>query len=52
PDVQVADVDAEHERITALGAVIIEPPASYPWGSRSMEFRDPDGNIINFFQRI
>lgn len=52
PDVQVADVDAEHGRIVVLGAVIIKPPVSYPWGSRSMWFRNPEGNIVNFFQRI
>jgi hypothetical protein len=24
-------------------------PTDQPWGSRSMLFRDPDGNLINFF---
>jgi len=23
-----------------------------PWGNRSMLFRDPDGNLINFFAPI
>jgi hypothetical protein len=25
-------------------------PTDQPWGNRSMLFRDPDGNLINFFE--
>ena len=46
----VDDVDAEYERLKALDADIefIAPPTTYPWGARSMHFRDPDGNIVCF----
>jgi hypothetical protein len=26
-------------------------PATQPWGSRSMIFRDPQGSLINVFSR-
>lgn len=51
-DIEVEDVDAEYQRILTLGATVIKPPQTYAWGSRSMWFRDPDGNIVNFYQRI
>lgn len=44
----VADVDAEYERVRALGAQVIAPPTTRPWGARNMEFLDPDGNHIFF----
>ncbi len=47
----VDDVDAEYERIKAMGAEFVQPPATWPWGARSMHFRDPDGNIICFRSR-
>lgn len=45
---EVQDVDAEHARLLALGVPIVKPPMTYPWGRRSVWFRDPDGNIVNF----
>jgi catechol 2,3-dioxygenase-like lactoylglutathione lyase family enzyme len=27
-------------------------PTDQPWGNRSMRFRDPDGNLINFYALI
>jgi predicted enzyme related to lactoylglutathione lyase len=50
-DFLVADADAEYERIKALGVTWVMPPASQPWGNRSMIFRDPEGNLINVFSR-
>jgi len=50
-DFQVADVDAECPRIAALGAGLVLPPTTQPWGSRSMVFTDPEGNLINVFSR-
>jgi predicted enzyme related to lactoylglutathione lyase len=44
----VVDVDAEYCRIPDLGAVVLNEPTTHPWGARSFQFRDPDGNIINF----
>jgi len=49
---EVEDADAEYEKIKAMGSSIVKPPQTHPWGSRSFWFRDPDGNIVNFFCRI
>ncbi len=27
----------------------VQEPATMPWGNRSLPFRDPDGNLVNFF---
>jgi uncharacterized glyoxalase superfamily protein PhnB len=50
-DFEVENVDAEHERIAALGATLVMPPTTQPWGSRATIFTDPDGNLINVFSR-
>jgi predicted enzyme related to lactoylglutathione lyase len=50
-DFVVDDVDAEYERIDALGVEWIMPPTTQPWGNRNMIFRDPEGNLINVFSR-
>src|SRR5215469_6037447 len=50
-DFLVDDVDAEYERIEALGVEWVLPPTTQPWGNRSMVFRDPEGNLINVFSR-
>jgi predicted enzyme related to lactoylglutathione lyase len=44
----VEDVDAEYARVLALGGVTLNEPTTHPWGARSFQFRDPEGNIINF----
>ncbi len=46
---EVADVDGEYERLKEMDVEIVKPPESYPWGSRSAWFRDPDGNILDFY---
>jgi predicted enzyme related to lactoylglutathione lyase len=48
-DFEVADADQEYARICALNIPIVKPPETYPWGRRSFWFRDPDGNIVNFY---
>ncbi|MER7079628.1 hypothetical protein SAMN02982929_06379 [Saccharopolyspora kobensis] len=47
----VEDVDREHERLTSLAAApeVVQEPTTMPWGNRSLLFRDPDGNLVNFF---
>jgi predicted enzyme related to lactoylglutathione lyase len=44
----VADVDQEYERLKSLKVDFITIPTTWPWGARSVHFRDPDGNIICF----
>lgn len=44
--IRVDDVDAEYVRLSALDVEFITEPKTYPWGARSVHFRDPDGNIV------
>jgi hypothetical protein len=30
----------------------IQEPTTMPWGNRSLLFRDPDGNLVNFFTPV
>ena len=46
---EVKDVDAEYKRLKAMNVRFVKPPITHPWGARSVWFRDPDGNIIDFF---
>ncbi|MCL1888452.1 MAG: VOC family protein [Kiritimatiellaeota bacterium] len=48
---EVEDVDAEHQRLLALGVAMLNAPATHPWGARSFQFKDPDGNVLNFHNR-
>jgi predicted enzyme related to lactoylglutathione lyase len=50
-DFMAGDVDAEYERIAALGVGWVMLPTTQPWGNRSMIFRDPRGNLISVFSR-
>lgn len=49
---EVADPDAEYANLLALGAEIVRPPTTYPWGRRAVWFHDPDGNIVSFYQPV
>lgn len=41
------DVDADYERLKALGASFLGPPQSIEdWGMRCAVLRDPEGNLI------
>jgi uncharacterized glyoxalase superfamily protein PhnB len=46
---EAEDVDAEYERLKALNVEFVMLPTTHPWGARSFWFRDPDGNIVDFF---
>ena len=48
---RVNDVDAAHDRLRrdAVVTTFELEPTTMPWGNRSMLFRDPDGNLVNFF---
>jgi len=48
-DFHAGTVDAEYERIAALGVDWVTPPTTQPWGTRTMIFRDPVGNLVNVF---
>ena len=49
---EVEDVDEEYARLLELNIPIVKPPTTQPWGLRSVWFRDPDGNIVNFFAAV
>jgi uncharacterized glyoxalase superfamily protein PhnB len=46
---RVADADAEYMRLQGLVKIWVKPPTTQPWGTRSIYFRDPDGNLVDFF---
>ena len=50
-DFMVGDADAEYGRIEALGVDWVLRPATQPWGSRAMVFKDPEGRLVNVFSR-
>lgn len=47
----VNNVDDDYNRLQQLGAEIVKPLTTQSWGNRSFYFRDPDGNLINFYTR-
>ncbi|RNG36156.1 VOC family protein [Streptomyces botrytidirepellens] len=48
----VADVDRVHRNLTAFVTDFVNEPTTMPWGNRSLLFRDPDGNLVNFFTPV
>jgi catechol 2,3-dioxygenase-like lactoylglutathione lyase family enzyme len=49
---RVDDVDGEYERLKPLVSDWVQEPTTMPWGNRSILFRDPDGNLVNFFTPV
>lgn len=49
----VNDVDQEFDRLkNVISPYIVQEPTTMPWGNKSMLFRDPDGNLVNFFTPV
>ena len=48
----VEDVDARYDQIRQSVAELVQEPTTMPWGNRSLLFRDPDGNLVNFFTPV
>jgi catechol 2,3-dioxygenase-like lactoylglutathione lyase family enzyme len=48
----VEDVDRVHENLTGFVSEFVNEPTTMPWGNRSLLFRDPDGNLVNFFTPV
>ena len=46
---EVSDVDREFARLHDVVKTWVKEPTTQPWGTRSIYFRDPDGNLVNFF---
>ena len=48
----VDDVDSVHRNLTGFVTDFVNEPTTMPWGNRSLLFRDPDGNLVNFFTPV
>ncbi|MFR9797958.1 VOC family protein [Streptomyces sp. MS06] len=48
----VDDVDRVHQNLSGFVADFVNKPTTMPWGNRSLLFRDPDGNLVNFFTPV
>jgi catechol 2,3-dioxygenase-like lactoylglutathione lyase family enzyme len=49
---KVDDVDSEYERLKPIVSDWVQQPTTMPWGNRSILFRDPDGNLVNYFTPV
>lgn len=49
---RVGDVDGEFRRLAPVIGDVVQEPTTKPWGNRSLLFRDPDGNLVNFFTPV
>lgn len=48
----VDDVDSAYQNLAGLVEDFVSGPTTMPWGNRSFLFRDPDGNLVNFFTPV
>ncbi|MGC4948825.1 VOC family protein [Streptomyces sp. DT224] len=48
----VDDVDQVHQNLAGFVTDFVNQPTTMPWGNRSLLFRDPDGNLVNFFTPV
>ncbi|KUY20965.1 glyoxalase [Elizabethkingia miricola] len=49
----IDDVEVVYERLKDyLSPYIVQEPTTMPWGNKSLLFRDPDGNLVNFFTPV
>ncbi|MCS3870238.1 catechol 2,3-dioxygenase-like lactoylglutathione lyase family enzyme [Chryseobacterium ginsenosidimutans] len=49
----VDDVEKEFDRLKdVLLPYLVQKPTTMPWGNKSLLFRDPDGNLVNFFTPV
>jgi catechol 2,3-dioxygenase-like lactoylglutathione lyase family enzyme len=46
---RVDDPDREFARLQSIVKTWVKPPTTQPWGTRSIYFRDPDGNLVDYF---
>ncbi|RYY42245.1 MAG: VOC family protein, partial [Chitinophagaceae bacterium] len=49
----VDDVDLHYKRLSeVMQTYLVQKPTNMPWGNKSLLFRDPDGNLVNFFTPV
>ncbi len=46
---EVSDIEAEFRRVEGMHVKIVKPLTTQAWGNTSFWFRDPDGNLLNFY---
>ena len=49
---RVTNVDQEYEKLQPLVKTWVKKPTTQPWGTRSIYFRDPDGNLVDFYAPV
>ena len=49
---RVDDVDRVHRDLAGFVDDVVREPTTMPWGNRAFLFRDPDGNLVNFFTPV
>ena len=48
----VDDVDGVYKKLAGFVEDFVNEPTTMPWGNRALLFRDPDGNLVNFFTPV
>jgi lactoylglutathione lyase len=48
----VDDVDGEVERLRGLGVELLSGPVDRPWRERTLHIADPDGNVVEYAQKL
>ncbi|WP_225629453.1 VOC family protein [Streptomyces werraensis] len=48
----VDDVDRLHRELADSVTDWVNGPTTMPWGNLPLLFRDPDGNLVNFFEPV
>lgn len=49
----IDDVEKDYKRLESyLEPYLVQKPTTMPWGNKSLLFRDPDGNLVNFFTPV
>ena len=49
---RVTDIDAHFARARDAGAVVLRPPATYPYGERQYTVADPGGHVWTFTESV
>lgn len=48
----VEDADEVAGRLREAGAHVLTGPMDRPWGERTLHIADPDGNVVEFAQKL
>ncbi|MGR3562589.1 MAG: VOC family protein [Heliomarina sp.] len=46
-ELQVKDIDADFARLKTLD--VVHEPKLLPWGNRTLQLRDPEGNLVSLY---